>query len=162
MRHDKKAFAVEAIRSAHTGKLIGDYARILLFSYYAKALPWSMEQTKDTVDPFTGCFVSYIPFTVVSLRLALGGASFFKEERVNEGFDLLQMGIIRLHKILKKFSETSNPLRQKFQEEKKAWDIFYDLLDKVEDGLKKDDPFALDLKEKAKKLIKASEIELQI
>ena len=121
-----------------------------------------MKQTKDIIDPFTGCFVSYIPFTVVSLRLALGGASFFKAERVNEGFDLLQMGTNRLHKILKKFSEIPNPLREEFQEEKEAWDIFYDLLDKVEDGLKKDDLFALDLKEKAKELIKTYEIELQI
>jgi hypothetical protein len=161
MRHDKKAFAGEAIRSAHTGKLIGDYARILLFSYYAKALPWSMEQTKDIIDPFTGCFVSYIPFTVVSLRLALGGASFFKEGKGDEGFDLLQMGTNRLHGMLKKFSETSNPLRDKFQEEKKAWDIFYNLLDKLEDGLKKDDRFAFDVKEKATQLIKTSEIELQ-
>jgi hypothetical protein len=162
MRHDKKVFAGEAIKSAHTGKLIGDYARILLFSYYARALPWTVKQTKDIIDPFTGCFVSYIPFTVVSLRLALGGASFFKAERVNEGFDLLQMGTNRLHKILKKFSEIPNPLREEFQEEKEAWDIFYDLLDKVEDGLKKDDLFALDLKEKAKELIKTYEIELQI
>jgi hypothetical protein len=160
MRHDKKAFAGEAIKAARTGKLIGDYTRILLFSYYAKALPWPMEQTKDSIDPFTGCFVSYIPFTVVSLRLALGAASFFKEERKDEGFDLLQMGTNRLHKLLNKLSGISNPLRDKFQEEKKAWDIFYDLLDKVEDGLKKDDPFARDLKEKAAELIKASEIEL--
>ncbi|OPX35519.1 MAG: hypothetical protein B1H12_08795 [Desulfobacteraceae bacterium 4484_190.2] len=161
MRHDKKSFAGEAIKSAHTGKLIGDYTRILLFSYYAKALPWSVEQTKDIIDPFTGCFVSYIPFTLASLRLALKGASFFKDRKPNEGFDLLQMGINRLNEIIKKLSETSNPLRERFRKEKKAWNIFYDFLDKVEEGLKRSDPFALDLKEKAKELIKTSEIDLR-
>jgi len=161
MRHDKKSFAGEAIKSAQTGKLVGDYTRILLFSYYAKALPWSVEQTKDIIDPFTGCFVSYIPFTVVSLRLALKGASFFKDGKPNEGFDLLQMGTNRLYKIIKELSETSNPLQVRFRKEKKAWNIFYDLLDKVEEGLQRGDPFALGLKAKAKELIKTSEIDLR-
>jgi len=160
MRHDKKSFAGEAIKSAQTGKLVGDYTRILLFSYYVRALPWSVEQTKDIIDPFTGCFVSYIPFTVVSLRLALEGASFFKDGKPNEGFDLLQMGTNRLYKIIKELSETSNPLQVRFRKEIKAWNIFYDLLDKVEEGLERGDPFALDLKAKAKELIKTSEIDL--
>ncbi len=162
MRHDKKSFAGEAIKSAHTGKLVGDYTRILLFSYYVRALPWSVEQTKDIIDPFTGCFVSYIPFTVVSLRFALKGASFFKDGKPNEGFDLLQMGTNRLHKIINKLSETSNPLYERFRKEKKAWNIFYDLLDKVEEGLERGDPFALDIKAKAKELIKTSEIDLGV
>jgi len=160
MRHDKKSFAGEAIQSAYTGKLIGDYARILHFSYYARALPWSVERIKDMIDPFTGCFVSTIPFTVVSLRLALGGALFFKNGKPNEGFDLLQMGTNRLHKIIKKLSETPNPLREKFQKEKKAWNVFYDVLDKVEEGLQRGDPFDLDLDNKAKEMIKTSQIDL--
>jgi hypothetical protein len=120
-----------------------------------------VEQIKDIIDPFTGCFVSYIPFTVVSLRLALEGASFFKDGKPNEGFDLLQMGTNRLHEIIKKLSETSNPLREGLRKEKKAWNIFYDLLDKVEEGLERGDPFALELKEKAKELMKTSEIDLR-
>jgi len=38
MRHDKEVFANEAIKAAATGKLIGDYTRILYFSEYAKVL----------------------------------------------------------------------------------------------------------------------------
>ena len=79
MRHDKHAFAGEAIRSARIGKLVGDYIRILMFSCYARVLPWSVKKTKDLIDPFTGCFVSYMPFTVVSLRFALKIASFLKK-----------------------------------------------------------------------------------
>ncbi len=37
MRHDKDAFAGEAIAAAHVGKLIGDDVRILVFSAYADA-----------------------------------------------------------------------------------------------------------------------------
>ena len=158
MRHDKKFFAREAIKSARTGKLIGDYARMLLFSYYAKALPWPVEQTKDLIDPFTGCFVSYMPFTVVSLRLALAGASFFKEGKPSDGFDLLQMGTTRLHKTMTDLVESPNPLRARYRMEKKAWNLFYDLLDKVEEGLNTGDPFAHHLKEKARDLIKTSKI----
>ena len=161
MRHDKKVFAGEAIRSAYIGKLIGDYARILLFSYYARALPWSVEQTKDSIDPFTGCFVSYLPFTIVSLRLALGGAVLFRKGNLKGGNDLLQLGTTRLYKIITDLTEAPNPLRTKYWKEKKAWDTYYDMMDKVEEGLRRNDPFALDLKEKAKELIKASEIDLQ-
>ncbi|MFH1082877.1 MAG: hypothetical protein V1751_05755, partial [Pseudomonadota bacterium] len=71
MRHDKEAFAGEAIESAHIGKLIGDYARILLFSQYAGVLSWPVKRIKELLDPFTGCFISHIPITVVYLRLAL-------------------------------------------------------------------------------------------
>ncbi len=38
MRHDKQAFAQEAIKAAGVGKLLGDYVRIILFSAYAKVL----------------------------------------------------------------------------------------------------------------------------
>jgi hypothetical protein len=38
--------------------------------------------------------------------------------------------------------------------ERIVWDTYFDALDKVEDGLKRGDPFALGLREKAEKLIK--------
>jgi hypothetical protein len=158
MRHDKDVFAGEAIRAAHTGKLVGDYARILLFSYYARGLPWPVKQTKRFIDPFTGCFASHIPLTVVYLRLALQGASFFNEGKPKEGFDLLQMGVTRLYKILDEFTKTPGLLRERYQREKQAWDIFYDLLDKVEKGLKEGDAFVFELREKARRLIKDCEI----
>jgi len=94
MRHDKKSFAGEAIQSAYTGKLIGDYARILHFSYYARALPWSVKRIKDMIDPFTGCFVSTIPFTVVSLRLALGELCFSRMGSRTRGLAYCKWGQI--------------------------------------------------------------------
>nr|HID58159.1 hypothetical protein [Desulfobacterales bacterium] len=39
MRHDKEAFAREAIEAAKTGKLVGDLVRLVLFTYYAGHYP---------------------------------------------------------------------------------------------------------------------------
>jgi hypothetical protein len=161
MRHDKEDFAIEAIESALTGKLIGDYVRVLMFSHYAGALPWPVEKTKGCVDPFTGCFVSHIPFTVVYLRLALQGALSFNEGKPGDGFELLQMGTNRLHGIIKELSSRPDSLKNRYLAEKKAWNLYYDILDGIENGLKEGDPFALDMSEKAKKLIKDCEIDLR-
>ncbi|MCK5075251.1 MAG: hypothetical protein KAR38_02695, partial [Calditrichia bacterium] len=56
MRHDKEGFAGEAIKSAQTGKIIGDYIRILMFSSYAEILTENINEIKKHIDPFTGCF----------------------------------------------------------------------------------------------------------
>jgi hypothetical protein len=161
MRHDKKKFAVEAIKSAYTGKLIGDYVRILMFSHYADALPWPVEKTKRCIDPFTGCFVSRIPFTVVYLRLALQGALYFNEGKYKEGFELLQMGTNRLYRTIKSLSNRPDSLKKRYLAEKKAWDLYYDILEGIENGLREGDPFALDMIEKAKNLIKECEVDLR-
>jgi hypothetical protein len=159
MRHDKEAFAVEAIKSAQTGKLIGDHVRVLMFSRYAEALPWPVEKTKRCIDPFTGCFVSHIPFTVVYLRLALQGALYFNVGKPGDGFELLQMGTNRLHGIIKELNNRPDSLKKRYLAEKKAWNLYYDILDRIENGLKEGDPFALDMSEKAEKLIKDCEID---
>lgn len=158
MRHDKESFVGEAIRFAHIGKLIGDYARVLLFSYYAKWLPWTIEKTKQCVDPFTGCFISHIPISVVFLRFALKGASLFNEGKQKEGFDLLQMGTIRLQKIVKELVRTPNLLEDRFREEKRAWNIYYDTLDRAEEGLKRKDPFAIDMKKRTRRFMMGCKI----
>jgi hypothetical protein len=161
MRHDKEDFAIEAIKSAHTGKLIGDYVRVLMFSHYAEALPWPVEKTKRCIDPFTGCFVSHIPFTVVYLRLALQGALSFNEGNPGDGFELLQMGTNRLFKVIKELSNRPDSLKKRYLAEKKAWNLYYDILDRIENGLREGDPFALDMSERAEKLIRDCEIELR-
>ena len=161
MRHDKEAFAGEAIKTAATGKLIGDYIRILLFSYYARALPWSLEDIKNEIDPFTGCFVSKIPLTVVYLRFALRAASLFNEdtkEKNQQGFELLQTGMKRLHDIIQKLVKEPDHLAEQFQREKQGWRLFYNIIETVERNLSKKDAFALDLQKRAKSLIEACRI----
>ncbi|MEF9437443.1 MAG: hypothetical protein L0922_01335, partial [Candidatus Mariimomonas ferrooxydans] len=157
MRHDKEAFAGEAIKTTATGKLIGDYLRILLFSYYTRVLPWSFNEIKDTIDPFTGCFVSKIPVTVVYLRFALKTASFFAEKN-QKGVDFMQSGTSRIQETIQKLAGELNPLVEQFQKEKQGWDMFYDILDIVEEKLKKGDAFASELQKQARNMVKKCKI----
>jgi hypothetical protein len=161
MRHDKESFAAEAIKAAATGKLIGDYIRILIFSYYVRALPWPFEDIKDIIDPFTGCFVSRIPLTVVYLRFALKAASFFDKntkESDQQGFEFLQAGTRRLRETIQKLNQQPNPLIDEFERENMGWGIYYDVLDRVEENLKKEDSFPLELKKRAEAIIAGCKI----
>jgi len=156
MRHDKEAFAGQAIEGAKLGKYIGDLVRTLYFSYYARALPWSVKQTKRIIDPFTGCFVSKIPFTVVYLRLALNLAGFFAPDdpvKKEEGLKLLTLSASRLEGLIRDLDSTPNSLSAKYRDEKEGWDIFYDVLDRIEEGLAKGDDFAMELRRKARELV---------
>jgi hypothetical protein len=161
MRHDKQIFAGEAIRAARIGKLVGDYMRILMFSYYARALPWPVGHIKQLMDPFTGCFISLVPFTVVCLRFALKAASFFREGETRAGCALLQLGVRRLDAVITELEKIRNPLADRFRKEKEAWGLFFDVLDKVEAAAGTGDPFALELKERASRLMEACEIDLE-
>lgn len=152
MRHDKEAFAGEAVKAAKIGKLIGDYTRILWFSYYSRALPWPLDEIKSLIDPFTGCFVSRIPLTVVYLRFALKTASLFDEDS-EEGLKFFRLGTSRLRKTISLLREEPNPLIEGYLKEKRAWHLFYDALDHLEEGIKNGDGFALELQGKAKALV---------
>ena len=156
MRHDKSVFAGEAIEGAKVGKYLGDLVRILLFSGYVQALPWPSDEIKNIMDPFTGCFASKIPFTIVYLRLSFCLAEMFAhdhEPQNVQGLQLLKQGVERLGKVIGELNRTSNPLMERYRQEKEGWDLFYDLLDHLEDALAKDDAFALNLRECARKLV---------
>ena len=157
MRHDKDAFADQAIEGAKLGKYVGDLVRTLYFSYYARALPWPVKQTKRIIDPFTGCFVSKVPFTVVYLRLALNLAGFFAPDdqvKKEEGLKLLTLSASRLEDLIRDLSKSPDPLSARYREEKEGWDIFYDVLDSIEEGLARGDDFAMELRRKARELVK--------
>jgi hypothetical protein len=161
MRHDKEGFAGEAIQTAATGKRIGDYIRILMFSYYARTLPWSIDELKDTIDPFTGCFVSRIPLTVVYLRFALKAATFFDddtEELNQQGFEFLHTGSRRLLETIIKLTARPNPLIRLFRDEQTGWNAYYEVLDLVEEQAKHGDTFAIELKKKAEELVRGCRI----
>ncbi len=161
MRHDKEAFAGEAIRTAYAGKLIGDYARGLWFTFYARALPWPLEETKKVIDPFTGCFVSSVPFTLAYLRLALKAASFFKDGKDQEGLELLQIGTRRLHRVIGRLLGEPEPLTKAYQRERDGWEMYYDVLDRLEEGLHRGDAFALEIRRRARGLIEDCRMNLK-
>jgi hypothetical protein len=157
MRHDKHAFAEEAIKAAAIGKIVGDYERILFFSSYARILSSDIDDVKSIIDPFTGSFVSPLPQNLACLRLALKAAELFatkEEENEYKGFALVETGPRRLRTSIREVSMGDGKgLKKRYEREKKAWDLYYDILDKIESALKKEDQFAIELRERAKKLV---------
>ncbi|NOQ97875.1 MAG: hypothetical protein GQ561_06890 [Calditrichae bacterium] len=149
MRHDKEAFAQEAIKSAFVGKLVGDYIRILYFSEYARVIENGTNRIKQKVDPFTGCFISRIPVTVVYLRFALKDVSLFAEGKEEHGVELLRMGSQRIRTALRFTRGNPSRLHKKYEKEKRDWHIYYDILKVLDEALQKDEPSAVELKEKA-------------
>ena len=158
MRHDKEAFAREAIQSAFIGKLIGDYQRILYFSAYARALADDYRSIKQEVDPFTGCFISRIPTTVVYLRFALKAAAFFQAGNAENAIEFIQTGANRITNTFNFIRGNVSLLTQQLAKERKSWNLFYDLLSRIETGLKRKEPFARELVRRARKIVSACEI----
>ncbi len=152
MRHDKDAFAGEAMAAAEAGKLIGDDVRILQFSAYARAIGGPDEEAapdagwqtaravKAILDPFTGCFVSRLPVTVVMLRFALRLAQAFDDGRGPLGVEMAEIGARRLAEALDFTS--GDVLRSVVERERAAWNDYYDVLDALERAITAGDPFA--------------------
>lgn len=155
MRHDKEAFAQEAIQSAHISKLIGDCVRILYFSAYARSLPMEIAELKDILDPFTGCFVSLIPLSVVCLRFAFKAASFFAEGRQDQALEFLRTGAPRIMEAVEFTQGRDSRLKKHVDMERRGWNLYYDILGALETGLKKQESFALGLKKKAMNIVSA-------
>ncbi len=157
MRHDKEAFVSYSIKAAAIGKIVGDYERILFFTYYARSLPWDVETIKREIDPFTGSFVSSLPLNIAYLRLALKAATFFetkKEEDNYKALELIETGSKRIRDAINEISiKDGSRLRTKYEREKVAWHLYYDILDRLEEALNEGNTFAVELKEKAKKLV---------
>jgi hypothetical protein len=137
MRHDKEAFASQSMAAARIGKLIGDDVRILVFSAYLDALDSSAGggdgngSIRRLLDPFTGCFASATPQTVVFLRSALrtlrlcaaGDASGAREYAVD--------GARRVAEALAAEGDASITTRA-LERERAAWNDYYDALDVLE------------------------------
>ncbi len=154
MRHDKADFAQEAIATAYIGKLVGDYIRILNFSAYAEVLTeGDIQKIKEIVDPFTGCFISRIPVTVVYMRFALKAASFFAAQEPDKGIDFVKTGAPRIRRALEFIGGEDSALKKQYERERSGWNLFYDTLEAVEKAVVEQDDFALGLIDKAKELM---------
>ena len=164
MRHDKEAFAGEALAAGHVGKLIGDDIRILVFSAYAVAaagdgLDGALDRAAigRLLDPFTGGFVSAIPQTVVLLRLALRTIRLFAAGDVEQAREYAVVGARRLDKALEVFGDAEEVARR-VEAERTAWGHYYDALDTLEAGIAANDERALELRAQAVGIIDACRI----
>lgn len=144
MRHDKEAFAGDAIAAAKQGTWVADLLRILYFSYYADFLEGSCPAVKAELDPFTGCFISTAPFTRVFLRLILKLL-----EKPDEADSVLAMAELQLSPFISG-KENSDSIRKRWDFEKGAWKLYYDALDKLEQGMKSSDTSAVQTGESIK------------
>jgi len=153
MRHDKEEFAQEAIKSAYIDKLIGDYVRIILLSSYARIVADDIEELKNLLDPFTGCFISKIPITIVFLRFCLKASSLFDEGKHDQGLYFLKSGSKRIMKTLNFAYNEKSMLKQYFEKERLSWNLYYDTLAAVEKALEDNDSFAIELQKRAKSII---------
>jgi len=161
MRHDKEAFAQEAINASQVGKLIGDYIRILYFSNYARVLDSDYRRIKERVDPFTGCFISRIPKTVVYLRFALKALSFFQNGDSSSGVNFVTNGAERISRVLHFVEGENSPLRQQYEKERRSWELYYDTLVALEKALKRQNDFAMKLKREAKRIVDECQIQVE-
>jgi hypothetical protein len=150
MRHDKEAFAQEAMEAAKIGKLVGDYTRILLFSAYSNLLNAENFRIKNWLDPFTGCFISKIPVTVVYLRFALKAMQFFIDGKDKEGIEFIKNGVRRISETLRLLDTY---FESEYRDERAGWELYYDILTACRSALEKNDPFAIDLEKKAEEII---------
>ncbi|MFC1923114.1 hypothetical protein ACFLY4_07480 [Chloroflexota bacterium] len=153
MRHDKRAFALEAIQAAQVGQLIGDYVRILYYSAYADALDEDLHQFKEHVDPFTGSFISYIPITLTLVRFALKAEALFSSGDAQLGNEFVRMGTQRIDQALQFAFIDQGKLKRQYQQERLGWALYYDALSALEKGLQDGDPFAQEMRKKARELI---------
>jgi hypothetical protein len=153
MRHDKEAFAQEAIKAAEIGRILGDYIRILYYSAYARTLSENIAAVKKIFDPFTGSFISRIPATVAHLRFGFKAACLFKKNQHTEGMEFVISGSKRLAKALEFMRGKNSSLKKQYEKEKQGWHLYYDTLDAVETALNKNNHYANDLKRKAHRLI---------
>jgi hypothetical protein len=155
MRHDKEAFAAQAIDAARVGKLVGDDVRILYFSAYADLL--GRERIKALVDPFTGCFISSLPRTVVLLRFALRLAHAFERGDERLVGELAEMSVTRIAGALD-FTVHGGPLADELALERRGWDTYYDALDELESGLAGGDGRAAQLRNAARDIVVNSRV----
>jgi hypothetical protein len=153
MRHDKEAFAQEAMAPAKVGKEVGDYVRTLMFSAYARAIGAGVDEVKMLADPFTGCFVSRLPATVVLLRFALRIASLSDQLRYGEAAEFARVGVPQLREALDFTSGEPGGLEQAYQRERTGWQLFYDCLADVERGLVAGEAWAETARDTAREII---------
>lgn len=132
MRHDKEAFAQEALKSAELGKIAGDYIRMLYFSEYARVLSDNPEHLKEILNPFTGCFISKIPITVAMYRQTLKAAEFFTNGETGQARKFLFQNVSRLDHAIDFIKGENSKLKEQVNAEREGWERFYDILDTVE------------------------------
>jgi len=133
MRHDKEAFAGEAMQEGKAGAYVGDLLRLFVFGSYAAFLPGGQKAIKRIIDPFTGCFITPMPTTVSLLKLALGlltadsGSTEFRSK-------ILKIAGRQLSGWIMNPEAKVEEMKRLWYRERRAWDKFYEALNRIEEA----------------------------
>ena len=131
------------------------------FSYYASVSGKSVNKIKNELDPFTGCFISKIPLTIVYLRFALKVAEYYNSmDNRKEGYGFFANGVDRLHETIRLLSKDKSYLKKTYNSEKDGWNLFYNILDIAEEKISKGDAFLLEIQEKAGNIIQSCKLDI--
>ncbi len=163
MRQDISTISKEALNAGEVGRQVGDLVRILMFTYFSRALPWPVSETKDYLEPFAGCFISKIPITIVYSRMAMSIAEQFAEgshESTAKAMAIQSQGAGRLSKTITYLVKNPNPLIERMDKERKAWDLYYNVIDAIEENLNAEDFFALKLLRRAENFLSECRISI--
>ena len=134
MRHDKEAFAGQSMAAAKIGKLIGDDVRILVFSAYLDALAADgLDRRADQrlLDPFTGCFASATPRTLVLLRLALRTLRLTASAAPSDAAEYAVDGARRVAAEMEAHGDAAF-VGAELALERRAWDTYYEAIESME------------------------------
>jgi len=132
MRHDKEAFARNAMEAASVGNMIGDFIRTLYFSRYTEILSKNITDIKKTIDPFTGCFVSKIPISIVLLRFCMKAEDLFESGDGVTASDFMLQSFKRLERSIDFAYGKENLLQKAYKKDREGWNLFHDILDGIE------------------------------
>jgi hypothetical protein len=157
MRHDKEAFAGQAMAAARIGKLIGDDVRILVFSAYLEALiadGADEASIRGLLDPFSGCFASTLPQTLVLMRLALRTLRLFSDASPDDAREYASDGAARLSEALVFYADVPAQLDL----ERRAWGSYYDALDAIEQGMISGDADLIHARDRAVAIIEGCRV----
>ena len=127
---------------------------MLYLTAYAGVVSADKTDLKKILDPFTGCFISKIPATVTLLRFSLKAAALFGENQMEKGLELVTIGVQQISKAFEFVRGENSALKRQYDNERRGWDVYYDTLDAVEQALENKDPFALELQQKAKAIVR--------
>lgn len=144
MRHDKAELIPQVIAASAGSKHIGDLERIRLFSALGA-------DHKELLGPFTGAFVSKLPLTVTTLRLATHGLAL----PADVAEDYFGEGVARLMRVDRLVGRIDDAVAA----EKHDWARFYDSLDDLEAAMTAGSTAAKDRAAAISSLILAAEVD---
>jgi hypothetical protein len=71
-----------------------------------------------------------------------------------KGLELITIGIERISEALEFIRGQNSALKKQYDREQLGWNLYYDTLDAVEQALKNEDSFALELQQRAKAIVR--------